>query len=123
MFSTGLMSHMFIGVVLALRVHKRVILREHLGPRFGLGLRLVRIRGIKELDRKRLEGFIVGNLLLQTLLWWRCCCGRFLSGQLVVGSLDGMAVDEVASVVVGASVVWEGSFTGMKGLEYPGCMK
>ena len=42
-------------------------------------------------------------------------------------------MDEVASVVVGAavvgasvvgaSVVWEGSFTGMKGLEYPGCMK
>jgi len=41
----------------------------------------------------------------------------------VVGAGSLQAVDEVASVVVGASVVWEGSFTGMKGLEYPGCMK
>jgi len=53
---------------------------------------------------------------------------EILSGQLVVGSSDGMAVVEVSSVVVGAAVVgavvvWEGSFTGMKGLEYPGCMK
>jgi len=42
-------------------------------------------------------------------------------GSFTGGSLE--AVDEVASLVVGASVVWEGSFTGMKGLEYPGCMK